>query len=351
MSTPNSNESPRKVNPPSGESVSREQYLRHLQRARDTSSFFIFSRNFCKIVPSRLDALFLQDLINLSSMDGVRKQTIDGKEFFLCTTSFLENGGMQWTEKEQRAHFLNLREGGLVETVRVGLPPLRWVHIDLEAVDLCLDAVSTKTSQSSPNGLEQTSPSGPVKNEGTSYLPKEGKKGEPAVPRTPPRQTLSETTKDTLEDLPAYAREFGAELKRILESQKERRVPVSKAKRRSWAEPFRTLVNKLGGDNAAAERVRAVLRWYSTAVDGLEKPTIASAEDFCRERVFAWLQGICDKQDPIVGVVRKVQEPSKIDPSRILTKSKRFNIRRSEMLPTDILVEGEEERLREDQIC
>lgn len=132
----------------------KRSYRRHIRRLSKTSSYFKFHRSYTKIL-SRLTALFLQDLMNVTSLDYVEKEiTEDEQEMFWCSASFLARNGLDWTKREQGYHFKILKKQGFVKTIRKGLPARRWVLIDYDAIREAIDtaeisknSVDTKTSQ------------------------------------------------------------------------------------------------------------------------------------------------------------------------------------------------------------
>lgn len=141
---------------------------------------------------TKLDALFLQDLINLASMTRTKKVEIGGEEYFQCTVGYLENSGISWTEKEQEYHLKRLIKRGYVKKTRRGLPPTRWVYIDLGKIENDLDGLedsgeentnppekggnSYRDSQSPGKGGDSTPGKGRLKKEDTTYLPERVKK-------------------------------------------------------------------------------------------------------------------------------------------------------------------------------
>lgn len=107
--------------------------IRHwLGRARAAGNYFTVFRPFYRIL-SKLDALFLCDLLNVQ---GMSRSTPDG--YFLCTNRRMESFG--WTVNEQKMRWPALIEAGLVRTEKRGSPPLRWVFIDLFEIERRLDA-------------------------------------------------------------------------------------------------------------------------------------------------------------------------------------------------------------------
>jgi hypothetical protein len=133
--------------------ISESDYRRHLLRAKSRRNYFEFFRLYIRIM-SKLEALFLQDLINhaasreekqrLEEKIGRRRKRypltfeLDGCVYFMCAAKYLVRS-MRWSEKEQRMHFESLRQKGFVKVTRKGMPPMRYVFIDVVAVEQALD--------------------------------------------------------------------------------------------------------------------------------------------------------------------------------------------------------------------
>lgn len=136
------------------EPIPRTKYINHIRRARDTSSYFAFFRDYTKIM-SKLEALFLQDLINLSSLAGIKRTTIDGEDYFLCTIEFLEKSAIGWSVSEQKQHFKSLKKRGFINSIRVGIPAKRLVSINFPNVE---EAIDNKLGEKPPIQLGEKSP-------------------------------------------------------------------------------------------------------------------------------------------------------------------------------------------------
>ena len=167
------------------------KFFQHL----NGGNWFVFYRPLVRVTACKLDALFLQDLINIASMPGTVHKIIDGKSHFLCTTEFLERSGIGWTVKEQATRFAALREAGLIQTVKVGIPPRRWVHIDEKRIEASIDGETGENSdayRSCPNGHDRSCPNGnercrPNGHEHIEEVRKEkGRKREAALPPVSP---------------------------------------------------------------------------------------------------------------------------------------------------------------------
>ena len=108
----------------------------------------------------KLDALFLQDIWNLASLKFTKARKYEGKTFSQCTTRWLVESG--WTEKEQSARFRSLKKMGFIETRKEGMPPCRWVRVNLAEIESALDQSPPNGGhwQSPPNGRQARPPNG-----------------------------------------------------------------------------------------------------------------------------------------------------------------------------------------------
>lgn len=68
----------------------------------------------------------------------MRKAKLSEDGFFLCTTRYLERS-LAWDKDSQKRMFRELRELGFIKTEKRGLPPRRFVYVDLETVEKTLD--------------------------------------------------------------------------------------------------------------------------------------------------------------------------------------------------------------------
>ena len=149
--------------------ISETIYCRHIIRARSAGNYFYFDRSYADIPGvSKLTALFLQDIYNIASMPNTAKKDIGGKEYFLCTSDFLERNGLKWSKEEQKYHLTMLRDRcgkkeepnkvgpPLVHFCRQGIPPRRWVRIDVKAIEKELDKLEADAYQSAENNAHRT---------------------------------------------------------------------------------------------------------------------------------------------------------------------------------------------------
>ena len=133
--------------------VPESVYRRHVLRARSTRNHFTFSRDWTYIM-SRLEALFLQYLVNRASNPKVPKRILcdpDGteREYVLLSQKYLSKPPMAWDIKIQASYLASLKEKGFVKISNNGWKKARrcrWVHVDLLAIETAIDEVS-KTIQ------------------------------------------------------------------------------------------------------------------------------------------------------------------------------------------------------------
>lgn len=143
-------------------SVPESVYRQHLLRSKDAGNYFTFFRLYYKIM-KRVDALFIQDLINLASMSRINKKEVDGLEYFQCTSSFLENSESEWNRHEQEYHFTNLEKAGYIKIKRMGMPSCRWVYIDIRKLEEDLDEALSQLPEkpgNKPTGKTGNKPTG-----------------------------------------------------------------------------------------------------------------------------------------------------------------------------------------------
>lgn len=96
--------------------------------ASSNLSYIPVRRDFIRSgVLTKIEALFLSDLINLYSMD-VTVKSDDG--YFLCTAAYMDRS-LSWGRMSQTDLFRSLKDKGFIETSFRGIPRRRWVKIDV----------------------------------------------------------------------------------------------------------------------------------------------------------------------------------------------------------------------------
>lgn len=262
--------STRQVQP---EPISAETYRRWLTRARGSGGYFTFDRAYYGIVKNKLDALFLQDLLNLATLRNTPYE--DG--MFLCTVEYLKRGS--WTVDEQRARLEALRKKGYLRTEKRGLPPCRWVEIDIEAIERALDLVD---SQSRANAREQSRANGRVKKKTPTESSNDPKNCRPNAAA----QRIGTTTKEEdsmtgtgLLDIPVKTEGLAPTPEDYENANKLHAAVAGKTNlqrrwsRSTWAKQLAMLRQEVG--NA---RMIPVLIWYCANIKGEYVP-----ESFCGE--------------------------------------------------------------------
>jgi hypothetical protein len=128
---------------PQGEAtVSLAEYEAHMRRATDPDNWFWFRRDYVTSgLLSEVEAIFLADLISLANAPNAAHRVIGGKVFFRCSGKQLKRS-LAWDSDAQTRYLGALRDKGFVETVRLGAPARRWVHVNVAAVEDALDAAT-----------------------------------------------------------------------------------------------------------------------------------------------------------------------------------------------------------------
>lgn len=114
-------------------------------RMKDSFKFFT---DYWKIMPGknqntkRICSMFLQDVMGLMAV--TKSEIIDGRRFFECPVSFLENSIMAWKSDEQYRFLKWLQEYGFVHLVQHGPTRCRWIHFDYEAIENALSEADNK---------------------------------------------------------------------------------------------------------------------------------------------------------------------------------------------------------------
>jgi hypothetical protein len=136
--SPTDNSTPERLIP---ESV----YRQHLIRARSTRNHFIVSRDWVLIMPWEI-SIFIQDLLNRAAGPKTKRKTIKGddgvqREFFLCTSKYLSNSRFSWADRTQKKYISWLKTAGFVKLTHFGVPPRRWIWVDIIAIEDKVDEV------------------------------------------------------------------------------------------------------------------------------------------------------------------------------------------------------------------
>lgn len=261
--------------------VSAQTYRKHAGRMQARGNWFCFRRDFViHDVMTKYEALFYQDLLNLSELEKTIK---DGDGFFLCTVPYLERS-LKWDHKTQAAILNSLTNKGFVEQKQH--TRCRWVRLDQLAVETALDeALGKETEQkghdSSLNGDDKN------KNEKKDEKPYRARLN---AARMGSNRQVPHTTNGTSRN----GKNHHPPANGILPEPKTRRLKTSENKNyqsyhRQWAERWLVLVESRLG--------RKLTKWnphqWATVFAGLEENEITSLNDISpRDRIEAYLAGL-----------------------------------------------------------
>lgn len=105
----------------------------------NTENSFIFDMNYVKVM-SKLEALFIQDLIDRSATKKskhIKNEDRIIREYFQCSIQSISKEPLSWDRKIQK-HLLNkLEKRGYVKTIYV--LKRRWIHIDIIQIENDID--------------------------------------------------------------------------------------------------------------------------------------------------------------------------------------------------------------------
>lgn len=143
-----------------------------------TNNNTVVHRPLHQITSSKLDSLFLSDLINITSYENLVWD--ENYEYFLCTIEFLYSYG-HWTNKDQEHRLKSLIKNKFIKTKRKGIPSKRWIKIEIETIELQIEnaryqkkvlsttkmskeevknLLTNRNMQERPNGCAQSPPFG-----------------------------------------------------------------------------------------------------------------------------------------------------------------------------------------------
>jgi hypothetical protein len=225
---------------------------------------------------SKLEALFLQDLINHSAAPKTVKAD-DG--YFLCTVEYLQNS-LNWEHKAQARYLSTLTKAGYISVRKVGIPPRRWIYINFraieEALDKCIDSSPNGDDQSTGKGDEASSPKWDESIEVETdrkeiHCCSMTRNGGPLA-KSPDNGIVKTPAKSTAEC-------FAKRLYDTISRHRRLMRPV-KAKDwcRLWITPFVEMLDKY-----AESEVTTLLDWYESNFDDQFTPRLYSAKSFCDE--------------------------------------------------------------------
>lgn len=238
-----------------------------------SGNWFPVNRAFWGVM-KRLDALFLQDILNRSQASNTVR---DREGYFLCTSDFL-SGPSGWSKKELESRITKLRKMSLIETRIAGSPPKRWLRVKSnELLGLLRRAMERKKNGDFPPiGGNRFPPSGGTNKDREPLRVRNTQ----SAAHSPPSASVSltddeggegmydgmfpapkETTPAKKGTPPAPVDWFLAgQLKEALTRRLGMRTGWNRTK---WADEFRRLRVSLSGDT---ERLMKVLDWYSARI-------------------------------------------------------------------------------------
>ena len=215
-------------------------YEDHLTWAMSTGNYFIFNRDLVVLLGlDHKEALILQDMANLAGLSGVKK---DKDKFFLCTSKFLEKTSA-FPHATQTRLLTSLVEKGYVKLKKVGMPPQRWVRLNLvklwDDVGKAKSLESAQSTRNESNDELETSRLMDSKrvtmNEPTNERTKrKGSQRSADSPEPPKNRRELVETDSTVEDYQAAANNLKACLRRYGRQ-------VNKFNLKDWSTQFRLL--------------------------------------------------------------------------------------------------------------
>ena len=274
--------------------MNQSEQVRHnelLLQSQSMDNRFSFRRDYVTTkVMSKLEALFIQDLINRATMKGVYKKIVEEKDgsqpYFLCTVEFLERS-LDWEHKTQSRLIGTLQEKGFIRVHYTGLPRKRFVWIDILKIEQAVAAVKSSLNGdhcTSPDSTEQSS-----LNRDHSYTCKnkkqQMKKGDLASRQVPPFSVnpLSAVLKEAP---PPACYEWYDQAHAILRSRKPP-IPMSTVTRDNGAKYFHELWKRLDEDSC---RIGCFLRAYRKQIHVIEQPIPISVRQLCKPEIFTWIE-------------------------------------------------------------
>jgi hypothetical protein len=260
--------------------IPKSTYRRHVLRARNTSNTLTYCRDY-ELIMSKLTALFTQDVINLASLNRVKRTTVDDKEFFMCTAEFL---CPRWTVAEQKYHLAQLQESKFITLARMGMPSVRWIHFDIESIENAVDEALEKQTEISQSVEKQTNcqsvekqtnklvEKSTLKNKSTSYSFTK-KKDSHCCSQARNGDIEGFFSSDNIKDSPAKQLAI-----LLAEVSIKLRKTIRQANMKSWARYFKLLL-KLHD----IEYIKKVIHLHHLNYHSQYWPKILCAKRFCEE--------------------------------------------------------------------
>lgn len=238
------------------------------------TNWFRFRRDFVKYkMMSKLQALFIQDLHNLSTM----KKTKKGKDrFFLCTVEYLHQD-MLW-DHDIQAKMLKFFQGkGFIDVERRGVPSRRYVRVNwtrvIEALRKAKDSQSSGNTDDCSSGNPDDCQSGnPDEYYKTSSYEEEQRKKHSRDARSARCDSVSppKTLFGSVKSPPEKA--LASRLHQILLKHNKVMRTVNLDK---WTKPFKDLLT-----SRTVDQIGKVLNWYEENIGKKYTVKAYSAQKF-----------------------------------------------------------------------
>jgi hypothetical protein len=286
---------------PDKSSIPQSVYRQHIQRAKSALNYFLFFRPYTKLM-NKTTALFLQDIINIASLPSTTKKDIEykegvKKEFFKCTEGFLKDSQLEWTTEEQKYHIEALKKKRYVIRIRHGIPGVRWLHINIEKLETDLDDLEESTSQSAGKHPDQSGgfyPERPggfyaVNKDTTNVVSRKKEEGKLRASDPPALNGLLPKVE--------YSTEMKQAVRRIYEVVKK----MNGSSRSGWNHNSESsgcrklsVLQKRIKDFPRIERAIKCCETFVDCYKSKKLPHLDSIDDFCKRKVFQWIE---DKAD------------------------------------------------------
>lgn len=318
MSTTHFNGNGSQVKSTDPKTISIEKHRQIITRIQAESNWFKFRRDLVTSgVFTRMEALFYQDLLNLSNIPGRKK---DGEDFSLFTSSYLESS-LDWGAEAQKKMLATLKERGFVTVKHVGPEKRRWIRVESHLVE---EAILDKLEQEKPDEEveEKVQETPRYKSTGKGCSVQSYRTFGPKLPNTvqgnlanngtkPSKTTLTKTDKIRRGEaappgppvfhhlLNGSPSECYAWNDRLLAGLRDKRpiIPVRAGNRSKGAAHFFDLWKRLNNDSI---RVEAAVSGFIKNINKIDRPSIESVKQFCVN--FTWIEDALKKiNKPITG--------------------------------------------------
>ena len=262
-----------------GDLVPRRKVNEYLARAQSRGNQFSIRRDLVTAgVLTKMEALFLHDLINHTTRKKMRWLKVEGLWYFLCTVTFMWKS-FRWDRNIQARLLKALSKKGFLKTCQRGkyANRRRWICLDLLKLEECLDEKKQSSSknddgESSKNDEGTSSNDDRMNNKEMNNRPRRSPPPRP-WPNGMDDQPSTPTETDPLVeefDLPCA--------RRLAETLfKKGKAMRSKVNLTKWAAEF-TKLRKAG---VKRKRIKVVLDWFLENVGGYKVPETYSAASFC----------------------------------------------------------------------